>query len=271
MSLVEALSYLRRWELAGSESPMSETQPVLIIGGTRGTGLLIARSLRRRGVKLRVLARDPACAQAVIGADVEVLPGDLTKADTLRTLVSGVRHIIFTAGCRSGRPASEARIKATEYEGVVHTLAQARAAGFHGRFLYMTASGATTPSLLASCLNLYKGNTLVWRRQAETLIRESRVDYTIIRTGMLLNRLGGLRPILLTQEVLPLSIRYRIARADVAEVFTAALFEPRASCATFEVASAHEGEARNSWLTSLTRLKSDAELEAAQCADSCSR
>ena len=33
---------------------------VLVIGGTRGAGLLIARLLHQRGYQVRVLARNPA-------------------------------------------------------------------------------------------------------------------------------------------------------------------------------------------------------------------
>ena len=76
--------------------------------------------------------------------------------------------------------------------------------GFLGRFLYMTSSGVFTRSVMAICLNLYKGNTLSWRRHAEDAIRESGLDYTIIRTGMLVNRPGGRRAIHVTQEALPL-------------------------------------------------------------------
>ncbi len=235
-----------------------DRQPILIVGGTRGTGLLIARLLHRQGAGIRVLARDPARARTALGPDIEVVQGDLTKVDTLRPLVAGVRDIIFTAGCRSGRPASETRIKAIEYEGVVHTLASARAAGFRGRFLYMTASGVTSTSILSAGLNVYKGNTLVWRRRAERAIRESSIDYTIIRAGMLLNRPEGRRPIRLTQEPLPLSFRNRIARADVARVFAAALDEPNASRATFEVVWARQ-QPTEPWSTSLKRLKSDDE------------
>ncbi len=236
-----------------------DAKPILIIGGTRGTGLLIARLLHGQGATIRVLARDPARARIALGPNIDVFQGDLTKIDTLRPVVAGVRDIIFTAGCRSGRPASEGRIKAIEYDGVVHTLAQARGAGFGGRFLYMTASGVTSTSLLSVGLNAYKGNTLVWRRRAERAIRESDIDYTIIRAGVLLNRPEGRRPIRLTQEPLALSFRNRIARADVARVFAAALGEPNASRATFEVVWARQ-QPSEPWSTLLKRLKSDDEL-----------
>jgi uncharacterized protein YbjT (DUF2867 family) len=238
---------------------MSENQPVLVIGGSRGTGLLIARRLTQVPLPVRVLARDPAQTGAALGADAELVAGDITKKETLPRAIEGVSHIIFTAGIRSGYPASEARIKATEYEGVINMLTSAQAAKFGGRFMYMTSSGVASRSFLSMCLNLYKGNTLVWRRRAEKAIRESGIDYTIIRAGMLQNYPGGRRPIHVTQKALPLSIRYRIGRADVAEVFVAALAEPRASRATFEIVWDSSGQQEH-WSTLLQNLKPDTEL-----------
>ncbi len=127
--------------------------------------------------------------------------------------------------------------------------------------MYMTSSGVATRSFVSACLNLYKSNTLGWRRRAENAIRERGFDYTIIRTGMLLNSPGGRRAIEVSQEALPLSIRYRIGRADVAKVFVAGLQEPRASRATFEIVWAR-GDQRMPWFAMLQSLKSDTELAA---------
>jgi uncharacterized protein YbjT (DUF2867 family) len=237
---------------------MIDNQRILIIGGTRGTGLLIARLLEQRRASVRALARDPGRARAALGPGVEVFEGDITKKETLPPALEGTTHIIFTAGCRSGHPASESRIKATEFEGVLNALTTVRLAGCTGRFMYMTSSGVATHSLLSASLNLYKGNTLVWRRRAEDAIRGSGLDYTIIRTGMLVNSPSGRRAIRLTQDALPLSIRYRIARADVAEVFVAAMEHPRASRATFEVVWAHRRQLMEPWSTLLSGLRSDA-------------
>src|SRR5262245_63276733 len=126
---------------------MSEDQPVLVIGGTRGTGLLIARLLHRQGVPVRVLARDRTQAVTLFDRTINVVSGDITKANTLPVTIDGARHIIFTAGCRSGHPVREPLVKATEYQGVINTLEAARRGGFEGRFLYMTSSGVTIPSL----------------------------------------------------------------------------------------------------------------------------
>lgn len=196
--------------------------------------MLIARLLHRSGQRVRVLARNRERALTLFDRTVEIVDGDLTKPETLRPAMDGARHIIFTAGIRSGYPARERSTKAVDYEGVLHTLATARESGFAGRFLYMTSSGGIHPSFSARCLNLWKGNTLVWRRRAEDEIRASGLDYTIIRTGVLLNQPGGQHVIEVTQQPLPLAWRYRIARADVADLFLAALEHEKAACTTLE-------------------------------------
>lgn len=221
---------------------MNTHEPILVIGGTRGTGLLIARLLHRQGQPVRVLARDRERALTLFDPSVQVLAGDITKPKTLGPAIEGACHIVFTAGCRSGYPVREPRVKAVEYEGVVNTLAAARQLKFAGRFLYMNSSGLTTPSFFATCLNLWKGNTLIWRRRVEEEIRASGLLYTIIRTGVLLNRAGGQHQINVTQQPLPLSMRHRIARADVAELFVAALAHPKAIRATFEAVWSQRGQ-----------------------------
>jgi uncharacterized protein YbjT (DUF2867 family) len=229
---------------------------VLVVGGTRGTGLLIARLLLARGYEVRVLARDVLRAAAEIGSAVEVIAGDMTQPYTLFPAVEGVDHVIVTAGIRSGRFARESRVRATDYQGVLNVLESAREAGLRGRFIYMNSIGIRTPSWPATVLNLVKGNTLEWRRRLEGSIRTSGVDYTIIRTGFLLNAAGGQRAVVVGQGALPLLWRYRIARADVAEAFVEALRHPRASRATFEIAWA-EGPRREPWAALYNRLRAD--------------
>ena len=99
---------------------MGQRQQVLVVGGTRGTGLLIVQLLLRDGYRVRVLARNPAQASARLGSTVDVIPGALTRPETLSRAVQGVTHVIFTAGVAVG-PAREKLIIATEYEGVLQT------------------------------------------------------------------------------------------------------------------------------------------------------
>lgn len=229
---------------------------VLVIGGTKGAGLLIARLLHGRGFQVRVLARNPARAAAELGASFEVIAGDLTEANTLPPAVADIDHIVFTAGAPSGRYAPEGLVKATDYQGVVDTLAAARQAGLPGRFVYLNSIGVAAPSLAGTLINLLKRNTLVWRRRVERDIRASGLDYTIIRVGFLLDRPGGQHAVLVGQDALPLAPRHRIARADVAEAFVEAIQHPSASRATFEIVWG-KGPRRESWSALLETLKPD--------------
>ena len=238
-----------------------ESTPVLIIGGSRGTGLLIAHLMVKQGLPVRVLARDPEAAAKRLGPRLEIFRGDITQPDTLPPIIESVRHIIFTAGCRSGHPARESRVRRTEYEGVLATLEASRRSGFAGRFMYMNAGGAGQRSFWTMALNLYKGNTLEWRARAESAIRASGLDYTIIRAGFLLNGAAGRHGILLTQRALPLSPRYRISRADVAEVFVAAMENSHAARTTFEII--WNDRTADSWRSCLDRLEPDPSREAA--------
>lgn len=237
----------------------AETRPVLVIGGSRGTGQLIASRLVDRGNAVRVLSRNPARAALRLPESTTIVAGDVTRRETLRMPLTGVQHVIVTAGVRSGRPASESLIRSTEYEGMLNVLGTLGDTGFDGRLMYMTASGIAVRSVLGKLLNVYKGNTLVWRKRVEGAIRASGIDYTIVRAGVLLNMGAGRHPIAVTQRDLPLSPRYRIARADVADVFVATLDDPHASRATFEVIWG-TGRGANDWRQNLKQLRSDEQL-----------
>jgi uncharacterized protein YbjT (DUF2867 family) len=237
-------------------------QRILIIGGSRGTGLLIARRLSERGDTVSVMTRFPERTRALVGSAIQVVAGDITQPATLLPAIDDADQIVFTAGVRSGRPASQSKIRVTEYEGTRHTLQAAAASGFRGRLLYMTASGATTPSIWSTFLNIYKGNTLVWRRRAEEAIRASDIDYVIIRAGILLNVAPRRHAIHISQDDLKLSPRYRIARGDVADVFVEVLRRPSVSRTTFDVVWGR-GPYREGWMTALDALKPDPPLNAA--------
>ncbi|MGH7676848.1 MAG: NAD(P)H-binding protein [Gemmatimonadaceae bacterium] len=232
------------------------TRPVLVIGGTRGTGRLIVERLVAGGVPVRVLARNAERARAELPSAIEIILADLTKKETLASPMAGARHIICTAGRRSGHPATERQIRAVEFDGVLNALAAAKTAGFAGRFMYMTASSVTGRSFATMALNFYKGNTLKWRARLEDEIRASGVEYTIIRAGVLLNREGGRREVIATQTPLSLSLFHRIARADVADAFVAALEHPRARNATFDIVWG-KGPRRASWSDLLAALNPD--------------
>ena len=230
---------------------------VLVIGGTRSTGLHAAHALQRGGSRVRVLARSPAAALERVGPHAEIVQGDVTRKETLVPAFAGASHLIFTAGVRSGRFAREPVVRATEYEGVLNTIEAARAHDFRGRFVYMTSIGVTRRSLFVIGLNIWKGNTILWRRRAEDAIRSSGFDYTIIRAAFLLNRPPNQRAICVRQVESALTVRECIARADLAEVLVAAVYHPDASRATFEVKWGRGPRQQSSWPDLLNGLRPD--------------
>jgi uncharacterized protein YbjT (DUF2867 family) len=211
----------------------NSTERVLVLGATRGTGAEIVKRLLRDDFQVCALARDQRTARSVLGDNVELLQGDVTRRETLAAAMRGVGHVIFTVGVTK-RPASQRSIIAVEYDGVRNTLAAMKEAGVNGRFLYMTAIGVTRHSIASIVLNLIKGRTLVWRRRAEEEIRRSGVDYTIIRCGVLRNEPADRHAIEISQHDSPMALWRRIGRADAAEVFVQALQHPTTRGTTFD-------------------------------------
>jgi len=190
--------------------------------------------LLQRGYHVRAAGRNPAAAKGKLDQAVEAIVVDVTKPETLQGALRNVEHIIFTAGVTK-RPAGEEIVRTTEYDGVRNTLIASQQARLHGRFLYMTSIGVSQASFAATMLNLVKRNTLAWRKRAEEEIRRSGLVYTVIRAGLLTDARGGTRTLEVGQENLRLAFKYKVARADVAEVFAQALGDPRTSRTTFEV------------------------------------
>ncbi|MEM7355384.1 MAG: NAD-dependent epimerase/dehydratase family protein, partial [Acidobacteriota bacterium] len=61
----------------------------LVTGATGLVGFNIVQALRRRGQSVRCLARNPEAARAVLGDEVEIVPGDLLEASSLRRAIQG--------------------------------------------------------------------------------------------------------------------------------------------------------------------------------------
>src|SRR6185503_11369358 len=99
---------------AAPKDEMTVNDLVLVVGGTRGTGLLAAQQLQQVGCPVRVLARSPERAAALLGRGIDVVGGDLTDAASLEAAMAGVTGVVFTAGVRSGTFATEATIRAVD-------------------------------------------------------------------------------------------------------------------------------------------------------------
>src|SRR2546428_12552415 len=95
---------------------MQKTERALVVGGTRGTGILIANLLLAGGYNVRELARRPPQATGRLEYSVDVVPGDVTKPETISSAVKEISHLIFTAGVAPGPPREKLNL-ATEDPG----------------------------------------------------------------------------------------------------------------------------------------------------------
>lgn len=88
---------------------------VLVTGGSRGIGLMIARGFVEAGAKVWISSRKAdVCAEVAESLGCEAIPADLSTPDGLRTLVEGVSSrlsrldvLVNNAGATWGAPLEE--------------------------------------------------------------------------------------------------------------------------------------------------------------------
>ncbi|KAF8642537.1 hypothetical protein HU200_067213 [Digitaria exilis] len=82
---------------ASSEAPkiMESSDVVLVTGATGGVGRRLVDVLRKKGIPVRVLARNKDKARNMLGPDVDLIIGDVTKEDSLDPkLFKGIKKVV---------------------------------------------------------------------------------------------------------------------------------------------------------------------------------
>lgn len=209
---------------------------VLVIGGTRATGLEVVKVLRSRGDEVVVLARPSSDASAAEQLGARIARGDaMNPADLAAVLASGqFRAVVSTLGARSvdgPRP---------DFAGNRNAVDAAKAAGVR-RFVLVTVIGAgdsvdAAPWIARRVLK----NVMAEKTQAEDYLAASGLDYTIIRPGGLLEKEAQNRAFL-TEDTGAMSW---IRRADLARLVVQALDDPRAVNKTYH---AHDPDRTRFW------------------------
>lgn len=234
ISLITACSVLAGTASAEAQQPsrraereqtMSTRQPIVLVVGASGSigQPAVAESLRR-GYTTRALVRDPAQAR-LFAEGVEVVTGDLTRADTLDKAVAGVTGVIFTHGI-SGNDAKGA--EAVNYGAVLNVLSALKAPA---RIALMTTVGVTKPSV---------GHD--WKRRGERLVRASGLPYTIVRPGWFDYNAADQQHLVMRQGDTHWAGSPAdgvISRKQIAQVLVASLTSPAATGKTFELVAEH--------------------------------
>ena len=193
---------------------------VLVAGGHGQIALKLYANLGRDG---RGLIRNPEHADDVRAAGAEPIVFDLESDDDLARHVEGAEAVVFAAGAG---PGSGKKRKETVDLGAAVKLIRACEAADVKRYLMVSAMGAADPSSGTEEMLPY----LKAKAAADEALRESELEYTIVRPGLLTDgdatghvQVGdGLDP-------------GEVTRADVALVLAACLDIPETIGRTFDL------------------------------------
>lgn len=190
---------------------------VLIVGASRGTGLLVARLLEQRGEAVTAFIRPTADLAALLQRRVKLFRGDVLDPRSVQgAFASGTfRAVIVTVGGRRGEPRPD-------YHGTRNLVDAALAAGL-SRFILVTAigagdsRGAVGPKVLE-----FLGAVLEEKTLGENYLMASGLDYTILRPGGMTDDPASGTAIRTEDR----SVMGMINRADLARLVLACLDDP---------------------------------------------
>jgi len=207
---------------------------VLVTGATGFLGNRVIRDLLKEGMVPRALVRPGHELRLQVGVGVELARGDLFDRASLAQAVKGVDAVLHLAGRVVERPDSGETFHRLHVEGTQNLLEAALAAGAN-RLVYLSALGASEGSpdpLLRS------------KAEAERLLRESGMAYTILRPSLMFGPedhfLTRLAALLRPNGTLPL-VRAQlhplrpVAVETVSQGAVRALREPKSIGQTYEI------------------------------------
>lgn len=191
---------------------------ILIVGASRGTGLETVRKALAAGHSVRALARS-ASTIPIEDEKLEKVTGDATDKTALLNALEGVDAVIVTLGAApsASTTISGTRLFSTATRALVDTMKET---GVH-RLVVVTGIGAGESRGHGGLLYDWVIFPLVLKRVyddkdvQEQIIRQSGLDWTIVRPGLLTNgpATGQYRALLDPSEWRA----DQISRADVAD------------------------------------------------------
>ncbi len=158
---------------------------ILVTGATGFIGPRIVRALRDRDRPVRALVRRPGgeSAAALAGWGAELVPGEMTDAESLRRAVEGCDTVMHLVAIRQG-PAEQ--FERVMEEGTSRLVEAAGEAGVR-RFLLMSALGTTEET--KDLVPYYHAK---WEQ--EQTLRDSGLEHVIFRPSFVFARDGGILP-----------------------------------------------------------------------------
>lgn len=197
---------------------------VLVVGGHGKIGLRLLRLLAERGDVARGLIRSPDQAGDLERVGAEPVIRDVEATDDISAEVEGSDAVVFAAGAGPG--SGPERKRTVDLGGATKLIAACTATGV-SRYLMVSAMGAGRPSSVPPQMRPYYDA----KREADEAVRDSELEYTIVRPGRLSDDPGtGLVAV-----GAPLAESGEVTRDDVAATLLACLDEPRTAGHTFDL------------------------------------
>ena len=202
---------------------------VAVLGATGRTGRYVLTELSSRGARIRALSRNIEKAQSSANGNYNWMRADVTEPDTLIKALKDVDILISVIGAeeRKGKKSSES----VSYQGSINFVEAAKKTGIK-HIIFMSSIGAGGADNFSTVLlNLVLGKTMKWKSLGEEYIRNSGINFTIVRPGGLRGDSGALGIKLAQGD----KIIGWIPRADVASVLVESAFNENAFDKTFEI------------------------------------
>jgi uncharacterized protein YbjT (DUF2867 family) len=198
---------------------------VVVAGGHGKIGIRLLRLLAERGHRARGLIRNPDHAPDLEEAGAEAVVCDMEALDDVSGCCEGADAVVFAAGAGPG--SGPERKKTVDLGAAVKLVDAARANGID-RYVIVSAISAGRPDEWSDQMRPYYEA----KAEADRVLADSGLDYTIVRPGALTDDSGTGRVRVGTDIE-----RGEIPREDVAAVLLAVLETPSTVGKTFELVS----------------------------------
>ena len=156
-------------------------------GGHGKIGLRLLKLLHQNGHRGRGLIRnqDQVAALASAGGEPALVDLENVSVPDLATAINGADAVVFAAGAGPG--SGEERKWSMDYGGAVKLIEAAQHEGIR-RYVIVSAMGAPDPEAAGASGTF--GVYLQAKHDADEKLRESGLDFTIVRPGMLTDEAG---------------------------------------------------------------------------------
>jgi uncharacterized protein YbjT (DUF2867 family) len=203
---------------------MPSSLTVAIVGGHGKIALRLERLLVGAGHTARGVIRKPEQAGDLEAAGATPIVFDLEREDGLAAHVSGADAVVFAAGAGPGSGAE--RKLSVDQGGATKLIDACREAGV-ARYVIVSAMGVERPGDWPEQMRPYYEA----KRAADAALRESGLQYTVVRPGSLTDERGSGR----IEVGSPLERSGRVTRDDVAATLLAVLETPATIGVSFDV------------------------------------